>query len=413
MIDLIAVEQFRRFLIDNSFKKHFYQLESSLSRDAIEEIVSLYAHVVVFHLFWSPLDKRPLYEVLVTKMKHHLKNEKVDKMVEVLLTNAQTTVQAETLIEDILYESLTILNERKQNVIFLCIKGSYKGINETEHAFLENSIMEVSNKFVFVLIPLCEDAKQLTSLNKRNNFFMETTNIRTNKVHFSYKHLDRYRPSLESILRGLSNAHIDVSIDLTELEVMDSIKKYEDEIGASDIVVVIISPEYLQSIQCMYEMTEILKNGNINNRIIPIVDLGYIPRTREGLRFIKEFWNEQNLQIRNRIATELGQIEYLTRELRIIGDIIYYLDNIWLYVTDYMTGGIEEMSANEGGYLIKCVRKLQERINKQRFNSISELKELSSNLQNSDMMAPSTSREVHQGDKSLYIEHNDGTIVIN
>lgn len=51
----------------------------------------------------------------------------------------------------------------------------------------------------------------------------------------------------------------------------------------------------------MYEMTQLFKNGNVENRVFPIVDMGDIPRNGDGLSQIKNHWNNEKTERQNRL----------------------------------------------------------------------------------------------------------------
>ena len=121
--------------------------------------------------------------------------------------------------------------------------------------------------------------------NDYYNYFDDGIN-EFNKVHISYKHLMRHTKAIDNIYHGLQEAGISVSIDKHDVEIRDSIREYEDEIGHSKHVIVVITPEYLHSIQCMYELKEIIKNGDIRRRITAIVEIDDISRDADGLRKI-------------------------------------------------------------------------------------------------------------------------------
>jgi len=130
--------------------------------------------------------------------------------------------------------------------------------------------------------------KSLKRLNQ--NKFMEN---RLKKVYISYKHDKNYDEALEAIRNGLKKNKIDYSIDVLDIKYRDDIVKYEKEIGSADRIIIFIIASYLKSIDCMFEMTEIFKNQDVRERMFPIVDMIPISRNREGLKEIKDYWQEQ------------------------------------------------------------------------------------------------------------------------
>lgn len=228
------------------------------------------------------------------------------------------------------------------------------------------------------------------------------------KVHISYKHLTRHNSQIDCIYENLVAAGIKTSIDKHDVEVRDSIREYEKEIGRSKHVIVIITPEYLKSIQCMYELKEIIKNGDINQRVTVIAELDGIQRNADGLREIKDYWQSEMVRKAEQLKSEPGQIKVLADELSIINDIIIELDDAWLYLSQHLTGGMEEMTVDNASKLIGIIRKALAD------DSLEVSVEVASSVSglSSEISAP-TSRVVQQGEKSLYIESHTGDIIIN
>lgn len=56
------------------------------------------------------------------------------------------------------------------------------------------------------------------------------------------------------------------------------------EIGAANRVIMVVIPEYFYSLDCMFEMTQMFKDGNIKERIFPLVDMKEILVMETGLQ---------------------------------------------------------------------------------------------------------------------------------
>lgn len=231
---------------------------------------------------------------------------------------------------------------------------------------------------------------------------------RLDNVHFSYKHLDRHNDQIVKIEKGLVNAGIQYSID-KHLLVGDNIRKYEEEIGRSKLVIVIISDEYLRSPQCMFEITKIVKNGNFDNRVVCIAELNEYTRNGDGLKKIKAYWTEKKNDKAEQIKNEPGGSAYVLRELADINDFLKYLDDIWTYLTDVITGSMEELSESDGEKLVEIVRK---ELNKHTEKvDVSGMSAVSGSTANT--FGPSPSQSIQYGEKSIYVQNNKGTININ
>ncbi len=184
----------------------------------------------------------------------------------------------------------------------------------------------------------------------------------------------------------------------------DNIQRYEEEIGVSNIVIMFVIPEYLKSLDCMYEMTQLFKNGNVENRVFPIVDMGDIPRNGDGLSQIKNHWNNEKNRKAEQIKNEPGNSTYLLSEISKITDILKTMDEFWEYIVHINTGDYTEMVADNANLLL---------------NEIEKQINVSSVFQDNKFIpttetAPKQSRCIFQhGDKSIYVENNSGTININ
>lgn len=70
---------------------------------------------------------------------------------------------------------------------------------------------------------------------------------------------------------SLLNYGIKLTRDVRDIGLRQNIKEFMKSIRKADYVFLIISNEYLQSIACMYEILELIKDENYDKKIIPIV----------------------------------------------------------------------------------------------------------------------------------------------
>lgn len=64
---------------------------------------------------------------------------------------------------------------------------------------------------------------------------------------------------------------IKVIRDKHDLQYRDSIKDFMEKVRDADFVIMLISKEYLESINCMYEVLEFIKDSDFRKRILPLV----------------------------------------------------------------------------------------------------------------------------------------------
>lgn len=67
------------------------------------------------------------------------------------------------------------------------------------------------------------------------------------------------------------NIGISLKRDVNSIDQWDSIRLFMDTIVKSDYAILIISESYLKSINCMYEITQLIKDPHYRNRIFPVV----------------------------------------------------------------------------------------------------------------------------------------------
>lgn len=224
------------------------------------------------------------------------------------------------------------------------------------------------------------------------------------KVHISYKWNEKYKDVINAIETGLKENDIPYSMDKYDIMYKESIDDYEKEIGASNRVIMFVIPEYFYSLDCMYEMTQMFKNGNIRERIFPLVDMKGIPRNGDGLTMIKDFWQKEKTRKSERLSTEPGGSSFLLMEIQKIDEVIKTLDEFWIFICRHSTGDFDELVKDNAALLIQEIRSEPNRVTV----SIDE------NFTPSSDSKPAPIREILQkGDKPIYIENNTGSIIIN
>ena len=154
----------------------------------------------------------------------------------------------------------------------------------------------------------------------------------------------------------------------------------------------------------MYEMTQLFKNGSVENRVFPIVDMGDIPRNGDGLSQIKNHWNNEKNRKAEQLKNEPGNSDYLLGEIKKINDILKTMDEFWEYIVHTNTGEYTEMVADNANLLINEIEKQIDVSSVFQDNTFTPTTET----------APNMSRHIfQQGDKPIYVENNSGTININ
>ena len=395
------VEEWKRWLSLNIYSKGVFLIDTPLADIELNEVVIGMKDVIKLELFRSS-EEQPFIEALVLSITHYLNDIDINRLTDSFMCGSH--VHKNSIISQILFRCFSCFDSRELRIIILSTTG-HSIITEDEVVLLSNALHEQKSAIAVVLASHRINGNNQIDINSLN---MEKKNNNLDKVHISYKHLTRYANAIDVIYNSLKDAGIPVSIDKHDVEIRDSIREYENEIGHSKQVIIVITPEYLYSIQCMYELKEIVKNGDLRRRITAIVEIDDITRDADGLRKVKDYWQNEKTRKAEQIKTEPGQIKVLTEELAIINDIITELDDVWKYISEIMTGSIEELTANNAQKIVTIIKKaLAEDSNLAPISSISAVSSTTAT-----QTAPIL-KEIHQGAKSIYIEKHEGDIIIS
>lgn len=387
----------QNWLYDLRGKGGLYYLETAMMENDLKKVLSTEKGQRIIRI--TCCSGQPFLESFLVALAHYINTPPLNKRLDNLIDGAR--VNKSTIYQAFLYDCNTYFKKQNVNIVLFYVVGQIDTFSSEDIMLLEQALLECDFSII-----------QIVAHGKNNNQIINLKTMenieRLDNVHFSYKHLDRHNDQIVKIEKGLVNAGIQYSID-KHLVVGDNIRKYEEEIGRSKLVIVIISDEYLRSPQCMFEITKIVKNGNFDNRVVCIAELNEYTRNGDGLKKIKAYWAEKKNDKAEQIKNEPGGSAYVLRELADINDFLKYLDDIWTYLTDVLTGSMEELSESDGEKLVEIVRKeLNKRTEKVDVSGMSAVSGSTAST-----FGPSPSQSIQYGEKSIYVQNNEGTININ
>lgn len=177
-----------------------------------------------------------------------------------------------------------------------------------------------------------------------------------NPVYISYSRFDS-SSLVEVIVKRLEQEGVFVKLDMRDNGPGNSIKAFEDEIGRSSQVIVILSDKYFESSNCMYEMAVITENGNIPNRVTFIDNLGVVTRKTESYDLIKSKWKEKYDSCQVEDPSNLIPLE----EKHEIAMIYHHIDVFWKYINDQVSFSRVEVEV-DNAYLL--AEKIKEQLSK-------------------------------------------------
>lgn len=395
-------EEQGRFLLERliDISPGLYLLDTDMSDGDIEHLLSRLDKIKYYKEELIPSKGGSPFELCIIGLCRQIECAELDSTRQLFLSSNEQ--QKENVRYDLLITLCRLLCGGKKCILHLSgeIDITYFANEELSH--FNSAINHNTIPTVLLCKKKTEEAREV---NKHINILSLKNPIRMNNklelVHITYKHNDHYKTGLEAIERGLKKNNIPFSIDNYDILYRDDIQEYEKEIGMSYRVIMFVIPEYLESIDCMYEMTQLFRNGSINDRIFPIVDLGSVPRNGDGLKRIKDYWQNEKKRKAEQISTEPGGSAFVLGEIVKIDNIIKALDDFWDFIVHKYTGAYNDMIANDAEKLMQEIRKSVVPVN------------VSSDFVPSGDTAPNVTRVVNQGDKALYIENNTGTININ
>lgn len=207
------------------------------------------------------------------------------------------------------------------------------------------------------------DIKSMTPIELQRAFMksIESVNI---FLSYCWKD-DKLADEIESYF---DKTNISVKRDKKNIEQWGSIRKYMDSIRTTDYVILIISEDYLKSMNCMYEVKQLMKDEKYRQRIFPLVleskiyeiegRIDYIVYWEKRYAEIKaEIEKIQNPESLSRVAGDLNSIREISYSISEFLDIIQDMnnpskENLLSSIVDRLvtqTGNTRTLKSNIGG----------------------------------------------------------------
>lgn len=232
--------------------------------------------------------------------------------------------------------------------------------------------------------------------------------MRRHEVYISYAWGGESEIIVTEICQQLQNNKVKYYIDKKDIAYKDSIREFEERLGAGDYVILVVSDKFLKSKDCMYEFLQIKNAGNIYERIFPIVlEDAKIYDPNDRIYYIK-YWEEKVKELDENIKTISpaylsglrDDIDNYTEYRKIIPEITALLSRM-------NTLSPQVHRNNNYSELIKAIERQHEKDS----TSISERGNFSAD---NTITSELKHRRVNQyGENSIYIENNNGDIIMN
>lgn len=117
-----------------------------------------------------------------------------------------------------------------------------------------------------------------------------------------------------------------VSVDSKVLDTSQALENYMQALGTSDLVVICLSEEYFRSINCMYELSLVIKNSKPNGLGKKAIFVSKRFLLDQNLDKIKSFWLEDTPSTRNKhkkkrisvIKQKINELDNISDRLHVI-----------------------------------------------------------------------------------------------
>jgi len=158
------------------------------------------------------------------------------------------------------------------------------------------------------------------------------------EIYISYKWGGDSGALVDEVQRRMGDRGVLITRDKNEVRYRDSIQQFMDRIGAGKCVVIVLSKAYLESRNCMYELTRIAGRPEFGRSVYPVVmpDAGiFDPVTRVG--YIK-YWEAKRDELAAAMK-EIGQehLEGIRDDLDLYEDIRNTIARITSVLADMNT----------------------------------------------------------------------------
>lgn len=128
---------------------------------------------------------------------------------------------------------------------------------------------------------------------------------------------------LKNLYKTLIEKGYKVHVDVNSVKYKDNIKSFMKDLGKGKYIISIISEKYMKSINCMYEVLQMLKYPNFQDRIFPILSSdAKIYDSSKILEYLI-YWDEKIITLNNE-AKGLSNIAYagpIFEDIEIMNDI--------------------------------------------------------------------------------------------
>ena len=155
------------------------------------------------------------------------------------------------------------------------------------------------------------------------------SNNQNKKIFLSYCWADKdFADVIDNHFRRIG---VRIERDIRDLVDLADMKEYMRRIRDADYTIAIISPHYMASLNCMYEVKEFIKGLNYAEKLIPIVRKGFSVANLDTQKKCYDHWNLQDKELRQDVLKY--PIESVAEKIKIIEEIKVYIFDFFKSIT--------------------------------------------------------------------------------
>lgn len=155
----------------------------------------------------------------------------------------------------------------------------------------------VSNKYSRLKIAI--NSSNIEDDGKNSSIEEKKEKYKNVNLFLSYSWKDEKKA--DEIDTFFSDLEIEIKRDKKSIEQWGSIRNFMDSIQNSDYAILIISEAYLKSVNCMYEITQLMKDAQYKDRIFPVIIDNEIYQLKKRIDYIV-YWEEKYDEIKKEVA---------------------------------------------------------------------------------------------------------------
>lgn len=178
------------------------------------------------------------------------------------------------------------------------------------------------------------------------------------EVLVSYAWEEEGEEVVDALEKALNERGVRLVRDKNELTYKESIRAFMERLGRGKCVVIVLSRKYFESVNCMFELTEIASHQEFRSRVFPLVlpDAGIFD-VSTFLDYVK-YWEERLKALDAKAKTvELTNLEFIQDELNLYRRIRDTMNGVTKVLRDMNTRTIDSHLASGFREVVAAIEK--------------------------------------------------------